>query len=210
MVNAIAHIHIKPPRLTKQGFVAGAAAAIAVAGGVVLGIRLRFHNHAPQQLARRLPFHQQAADEVGSDDLGGAGEEGLGQGWEVLDRRGGYGGGWVRKCPGMLTGLMGWASNGELLQFHAMSEEQLSALLAKLKEDAGLQEKLKGAVDLDAAVGMAQEAGFDVSKSDWLRYQARQTLELSDNELEGVAGGLDRTVLGTVGICCIEIIQNCD
>jgi len=33
----------------------------------------------------------------------------------------------------------------------AMSEEQLSALLAKLKDDAGLQEKLKGAADLDAA-----------------------------------------------------------
>ena len=70
-----------------------------------------------------------------------------------------------------------------------MSEEQLSALLAKLKEDAGLLEKLKGAADLDAAVAMAQEAGFDVSKADWLRYQAKQTLELSDEQLEDVAGG---------------------
>ena len=70
-----------------------------------------------------------------------------------------------------------------------MSEEQLSALLAKLKEDAGLQEKVKGAGDLDAAVAIAKEAGFDVSKADWLRYQANQTLELSDMELEGVAGG---------------------
>ena len=51
-----------------------------------------------------------------------------------------------------------------------MSEEQLSALLAKLKEDAGLQEKLKGAGDLDAAVALAREAGFDVSKADWLRH----------------------------------------
>ena len=71
----------------------------------------------------------------------------------------------------------------------AMSEEQLSALLAKLKDDAGLQEKLKGAADLDAAVAIAKEAGFDVSKADWLRYQARNTLELNDEELEGVAGG---------------------
>jgi predicted ribosomally synthesized peptide with nif11-like leader len=70
-----------------------------------------------------------------------------------------------------------------------MSEEQLSALLAKLKEDAGLREKLKGAADLDAAVAMAQEAGFDVSKADWLKYQASKTLEVSDEELEGVAGG---------------------
>jgi predicted ribosomally synthesized peptide with nif11-like leader len=70
-----------------------------------------------------------------------------------------------------------------------MSEEQLSALLAKLNEDAGLREKLKGAADLDAAVAMAKEAGFDVSKADWLRYQAKQTLELSDEELEGLSGG---------------------
>ena len=70
-----------------------------------------------------------------------------------------------------------------------MSEEQLSALLAKLKEDAGLQEKLQGADDLDAFLAIAKEAGFDVSKADWLRHQAKQTLELSDEELEGVAGG---------------------
>jgi len=56
VVDAIAHIHVKPPRLTKQGFVAGAAAAIAVAGGLLLGIRIRFHNHAPQQLALGVAF----------------------------------------------------------------------------------------------------------------------------------------------------------
>ena len=64
-----------------------------------------------------------------------------------------------------------------------MSEEQLSALLAKLKEDAGLQEKLKGAADLDAAVALAKEAGFDVSKADWLKYQAKQTIELCEGAL---------------------------
>ena len=73
-----------------------------------------------------------------------------------------------------------------------MSEEQLTALLAKIKEDAGLQEKLKGAADLDAAVALIKEAGFDVSKADWLKYQGEQTLELSDEELEGVYGGIMR------------------
>jgi predicted ribosomally synthesized peptide with nif11-like leader len=72
-----------------------------------------------------------------------------------------------------------------------MSEEQLSALLAKLKDDAGLREKLEGAGDLDAAVALAKEAGFDLSKADWLKYQAKQTLvELSDEELSWVAGGM--------------------
>ena len=70
-----------------------------------------------------------------------------------------------------------------------MSEEQLSALLAKLKDDEAFLEKLKGAADLDAAVAIAKEAGFDVSKADWLKYQAKETLELSDAQLEGVAGG---------------------
>jgi hypothetical protein len=59
-----------------------------------------------------------------------------------------------------------------------MSEEQLTAFLAALKADAGLQEKLKGAEDLDA----------------WLRHQAQQTLRLSDEELEGVAGGTFQTL----------------
>ncbi len=71
-----------------------------------------------------------------------------------------------------------------------MSEEQLAALLAKLKDDAGLQEKLKGAADLDAVLAIAKEVGFDISKAAWLRYQANQTLELSDEELEGIAGGI--------------------
>jgi predicted ribosomally synthesized peptide with nif11-like leader len=70
-----------------------------------------------------------------------------------------------------------------------MSEEQLSALFAKLKEDTSLEEKLKGAADIDAAVAICKQAGFDVSKADWLKHQAKQTLELSDEELETVSGG---------------------
>jgi predicted ribosomally synthesized peptide with nif11-like leader len=78
-----------------------------------------------------------------------------------------------------------------------MSEEQLSAFLATLKANAELQEKLKGAADLDAAAAIAKEAGFDVRHADWLRYQAKQTAELSDDELEKVAGG------GMEGTFCI-------
>ena len=77
----------------------------------------------------------------------------------------------------------------EILCRLAMSEEQLSALLAKVKDDAVLQEKLKGAADPYAAVSIAKEAGFDVSKADLLRYQAKQTIELSNEELEGASGG---------------------
>jgi len=62
------------------------AAAVADSGGVVLGIRLRFHNHAPQKLPSGLALYQQAADELRSNPLGGVAEEGIG---EVLGERGG-------------------------------------------------------------------------------------------------------------------------
>jgi predicted ribosomally synthesized peptide with nif11-like leader len=71
----------------------------------------------------------------------------------------------------------------------AMSEEQLSSLLAKLKNDAGLQEKFKVAGDLDAAIALAKDAGFDVSKADWVKAQAKRVLEMSDEELGECAGG---------------------
>jgi len=70
--------------------VSGGAAAVAVAGGLLLGIRLGFHHHAPEQLATFLAFHKQAADELGGDHFGRVGEEGWG---EVLGGRGGYGSG---------------------------------------------------------------------------------------------------------------------
>jgi hypothetical protein len=79
--------------------------------------------------------------------------------------------------------------NWSLSAVKPVSEEQLSALLAKLKDDAGLREKLKDAGDLDSAEAIAKEAGFAVSKADWLKFQANQVLELNDEELEGVSGG---------------------
>jgi predicted ribosomally synthesized peptide with nif11-like leader len=75
-----------------------------------------------------------------------------------------------------------------------MSEEQLNALLAKLKDDAGLREKLQGIDDLDNLVAIAKEVGFDLSKAEI--QTAQQSFvegfadeELSDEALEGVAGG---------------------
>ena len=70
-----------------------------------------------------------------------------------------------------------------------MSEEQLSALLAKLKEDAGLRETLQGAADIDTAIALAKGAGFDVSMSALLRREAQQVFILTDEEIEEVAGG---------------------
>jgi len=75
--------------------VARGAIAMPVTGGFALAIRLRFHHHAPQQLASGMAFHQQAADELGGNLIGGAAEDFSREGREVLDGRGGYGGGYL-------------------------------------------------------------------------------------------------------------------
>jgi len=63
-------------------------------GGIVLGIRLGFHNHAPEQASISLAFHKPAAHQIRSDDFRWTAEEGAGQGWEVLgDGLDGYGSG---------------------------------------------------------------------------------------------------------------------
>ena len=71
-----------------------------------------------------------------------------------------------------------------------MSEEQLKAFLEKVKADASLREKLKAAVDANAVASIAKEAGFMISADDLTKeIQRLQQLELSEEELEGVAGG---------------------
>ena len=62
-----------------------------------------------------------------------------------------------------------------------MSEEQLKAFLAKAKDDTMLQEKLKAAKSPEDVVGIAKEHGHE--------FTADKITELSEEELEGVAGG---------------------
>ena len=77
-----------------------------------------------------------------------------------------------------------------------MSEEQLKAFLDKVKADTSLQEKLKAAGDADAFVTIAKAAGFVISVDDLKQAQ----VEISEDELEGVAGGT--VVLTLTLLCC--------
>ena len=78
-----------------------------------------------------------------------------------------------------------------------MSEEQLKAFLEKLKGDTSLQEKLKAAADADAVVAIAKAAGFAVSAEELKKAQS----ELSEEELEGLAGG----ACSSVDVGCIVL-----
>ena len=75
-----------------------------------------------------------------------------------------------------------------------MSEEQLKAFLEKVKGDTSLQEKLNAASDADAVMEIAKDAGFSITAEDIQSAPVR----LSDDELEGTAGGLNWCI-GTNG-----------
>ena len=68
-----------------------------------------------------------------------------------------------------------------------MPKEQLKAFLEKVKGESSLQEKLKAAPDSDAVLAIAKDAGFFFSVDDLKNAQS----ELSEDELEGVAGGVN-------------------
>ena len=66
-----------------------------------------------------------------------------------------------------------------------MSEEQLKAFLEKVKGDTSLQDTHNGAADSGAVVEVASEAVL----SFYAEAMLSSTVELSDEELEGAAGG---------------------
>ena len=70
-----------------------------------------------------------------------------------------------------------------------MSEEQLKAFLEAVKADAGLQDQLKAAGDVDAVVAIANGAGFVITAEELVRAQTEPGREIYDWELESVAGG---------------------
>jgi predicted ribosomally synthesized peptide with nif11-like leader len=72
-----------------------------------------------------------------------------------------------------------------------MTLEQLKAFLAKVKVDSNLQERLKAAKSPDEVVSIAKEHGHD--------FTADKITELSEEDLEGVAGGV--LLVSTAAFC---------
>ena len=83
-----------------------------------------------------------------------------------------------------------------------MSEQQLNAFLEKVKGDTSLQEKLKAAGSNEAAIEIAKEAGFSITAEDIQSMQS-STVELSDAELEGAAGGFGLQTWRSPGTNCV-------
>ncbi len=69
-----------------------------------------------------------------------------------------------------------------------MPEDKFKAFLEAVEADAALQEKVQTEANryADAVVAIAKEAGFGITAEDVKRAQ----LEISEDDLEGVAGGI--------------------
>ncbi|WP_413350127.1 Nif11-like leader peptide family natural product precursor [Prochlorococcus sp. MIT 0702] len=73
------------------------------------------------------------------------------------------------------------------------SDQQLKAFIAKVQANTSLQEKLKAAA-ANAVAAIAKEAGFSISADDINKAQF-DSVEISEEELEGVAGGVVTTII---------------
>jgi predicted ribosomally synthesized peptide with nif11-like leader len=98
----------------------------------------------------------------------------------------------------VLTHLVGGARLEKQTPLRAMSAEQLTAFWEAVESDTSLQKKLSASTDgeidtpLEAAavVAIAKDAGFTITAGDLLRADAQAILELNDEELEKVTGGI--------------------
>jgi predicted ribosomally synthesized peptide with nif11-like leader len=96
---------------------------------------------------------------------------------------------WLSRHPADTRLRMGDTGGTTSHPLQAMSEEQHKAFLEAVKADAGLQEKLKAAGDVDAVVEIAKAAGFVISAEELKNAAQAGLKEVSEEELEGVAGG---------------------
>ena len=79
-----------------------------------------------------------------------------------------------------------------------MSEEQLKAFIAKAKEDTSIQEQLKAAKTADDVIGIAKEHGHE--------FATEHITQLSEKELEGVAGGAKQSAnIGECFLCILAV-----
>ena len=79
-----------------------------------------------------------------------------------------------------------------------MSQEHMTRLTGALTSDSALQSRLQEAKSLDEVVSVANQLGYDITLQD-LKPEAQISGEgaLSDAELEGVSGGLNKGSVAT-------------
>ena len=96
---------------------------------------------------------------------------------------------WRDRLPNLLIGLHADRCYDQAVAPNPpMSEEHPKAFLEKVKSDTELLEKFKASSTPEAAVETANKAGFLITTED-ISINFQSANEVSDEELEGAAGG---------------------
>jgi len=93
-----------------------------------------------------------------------------------------------------------------------MSCDELRLLLREISKDADLKHRLSLAKSLFDAALISQSAGFDVSWQDWIRYQAKLAMSLSEEQMfdycrrlsDGIEVLPHATFIPALGFLCKE------
>jgi predicted ribosomally synthesized peptide with nif11-like leader len=87
-----------------------------------------------------------------------------------------------------------------------MTTEAVTAFAERLKSDEALRAKLAGAADRAERLALVRAEGFEVSAGDvGAVKQALGIEELSDEDLEKLAGGVGSTTVATVVITVVSV-----
>ena len=73
-----------------------------------------------------------------------------------------------------------------------MQSNDVSAFLAVISNDEALLNQVLGAEDLNGVVTIASEAGFSITTAELIKYHAEELLQLDDDALLEVYGGMSR------------------
>ncbi len=84
--------------------------------------------------------------------------------------------------------------------------QALEDFLAKVKADPDLQAKILAATSADDALAIARDAGFELTLDDYDAYNAAGS-ELSEEELNEVAGGGGARIASGKATCCAPYIS---
>ena len=94
-----------------------------------------------------------------------------------------------------------------------MSVEALNAFGKKVLEDQELKAKAKqtGLDNLEGLISLAKENGFDISKEDFeaVAKELQSTDELSEDDLEQVAGGVVTVGLALAAVSAAAAVTSC-
>lgn len=98
-----------------------------------------------------------------------------------------------------------------------MAQDGIEQLVEKLKADSELSARFRSAQDGESFAALVAESGVEVTWEEVAPYLAVESSELSEAEMDSVAGGITPTVTAvgvvTVGAAPIVIevsVQSCD